>query len=109
MSDLGGSCSCRINDDGPAVSSEKIVTARKKHICGECGEPIAPGEKYERVSGLWDGHWSRYKTCLPCSRIRDDLFTCFIYGELREMVLEDYGFDYVTGAQLTTGWWKGRN
>lgn len=44
--------------DSPEVFEEREIVARAEHACGECGETIARGERYERVKGLWDGSWS---------------------------------------------------
>lgn len=29
--------------------------ARKRHICDHCAQPIAPGQQYMRVRGIWEG------------------------------------------------------
>jgi len=93
-------CSCNYDGDSPELFSEKIVTARKKYRCFECGGIIKPGDKYEYVKGKWDGDFSSYKTCILCARIRDDLCQCgFIYGELRNQIWNDLGFDYLTGEE----------
>jgi hypothetical protein len=65
------------------VSKTENRTARKEHICCECRDKIKVGDKYEYVSGLWDGIWREYKTCRICVKIRDDFFSCgFYYGEM---------------------------
>lgn len=46
-------------------------TARKSHECCECHREIKSGEKYEYISGIWDGLPTSYKTCLECADIRD--------------------------------------
>lgn len=93
------SCSCNYFyfGDNPDVFESTMRTARKQHICYECGETINVGEKYEYVSGLWDGKWDHYKTCLICTKIADDYFDgCRVYGELAESFFECMGFDYRT-------------
>jgi len=110
MTDLGCSCACTYDYEPADVYQAKEVKARKSHTCYECDGEIARGETHEVVSGLWDGSWSRYRTCLLCVRIRDDLCGCgFIFGALRETIREDFGFDYVTGEFVTSGWWKDRD
>jgi hypothetical protein len=95
-------CHCEIGADcsdyAPELYREKKIIARKEHLCCECGELIKKGERYELAEGKWEGEWSSYRTCVSCSRIRDDL-TCgeFIFGELRERIKEYFGFDYVKG------------
>lgn len=44
--------------------------ARKVHKCGECGEPIQAGERYEDFFGADDGKPIRHKTCAACVEIR---------------------------------------
>ena len=99
-------CHYGCDDYSPTVCTTTVRTARKAHLCIECGEDIEPGQRYEDVKGLWDGHWDVYKTCIPCTGIRRDLMTCgYIYGQLREDISEYLGFDYVTGER--SGCWLG--
>ena len=48
-------------------------TARFEHRCCECGGIIHRGEKYHRISGIWDNYPSRHKVCVDCEEIRDAL------------------------------------
>jgi hypothetical protein len=91
-------CSCDILD-GPfnELEVETWHTARKEWVCCECAETIKPGDSYQLWSLLNDGSWSKERTCAPCARIRSDLCSCWIFGELRESVWECLGFDYLTG------------
>jgi len=90
---LDAFCACDFSD--PAVFlSERRVAARKRHRCGECGASIAPGETYERVSGLQGGEFWTCKTCPRCLALVDWIrahIPCFCreYGGLSEM-LEGY-------------------
>jgi hypothetical protein len=74
--------------DGPEIYKAVDVTARKQHLCCECGCPIMPGEKYVRCSGKWDGHFSVYcqhaDCCDACMAIRDASGECLCFGELLE-------------------------
>ena len=82
----------------PRLITETMPKARKKHICCECGSVITPGEKYEKISGLWD-KFETYKTCLFCAEVRQqahsefdlNLDEGFVFGQLWECV----GYDYV--------------
>lgn len=70
-------------ESGPDVFREKIRTARKEHKCSECRQPILPGEKYEHVTGLWEGHWGTFKTCSACMELRDRFFCAgYVFGEV---------------------------
>lgn len=81
-----------------------MVTARKSHKCMECGDTIANGDRYERVSGKWDGDVSTYKTCAACAEIRG-VFFCngWTYGTLWND-FDEYFVYLTTGCvdQLTT-------
>jgi len=85
---------CYCDDNSPEFYSVRTVTARKPHRCDECRKvAIAPGEKYEYVSGLWDGNFNYFKTCHACK----DLATwvafnvpcvCLAHGEMIERCKE---------------------
>jgi hypothetical protein len=51
--------------------TETTPTARKTHTCGECHGHIDPGQKYQLISGSWDGDMSSFKTCMPCLTARE--------------------------------------
>lgn len=57
----------------PEISSETFPKARKVHRCCECRGTIQPGERYSCLSGLWDGRFEVYKTCLECIELRRDV------------------------------------
>ncbi len=42
--------------------------ARKQYRCEWCGEAILKGEKHTKVSGLWDGRWSKYRLHFECEK-----------------------------------------
>ena len=70
-------CICITLDGEPGeLVTGAIVKARKEHRCVECGETISPGSQYERVTGLWDGEFATFKTCLTCRNVRNSLFVC---------------------------------
>ena len=50
--------------------SETYHTARKPHVCCECNSTIDKGDEYQKISGLWDGYFSTYKTCAFCADVR---------------------------------------
>jgi hypothetical protein len=50
--------------------TETTPTARKVHKCGECYGHIEPGQKYQLISGSWDGDMGSFKTCMPCLAAR---------------------------------------
>ena len=96
MTIIACDCSIDLGLFDRAVRFESFIRrARKPYACGECGDVIEVGERYEYVRGLWDGHYDTHRTCLPCTRIRDWYCpSAFVYGEVREQISECLGFDY---------------
>ncbi len=79
----------------PDVYRESRPRARKAHRCCECRGAIPAGEIYRLASGLWDGGWDTYKTCLDCVEIEDRFKASqglrddpLIFTELHEHVFE---------------------
>lgn len=95
MSDC--TCTCSWDTDAPDAYAVKDRVARRAHHCCECGADIRPGDRYQYISGIWDGSPASFHTCLTCTRIRRDLCDCAPLGEMREIIWEELGFDYVTG------------
>lgn len=73
-------------DYSPSMYSETWHKARKEHKCCECKRTIHPGEDYQRVSGVWDGEFSTYKTCERCADLREALaaVSCPTFRGLQE-------------------------
>lgn len=46
------------------VFGERVVTARKNHVCELGGEVIVPGERYVRVTGVCGGELVGQAECL---------------------------------------------
>lgn len=59
------------NDDAPSAFCETWRIARKAHICCECDGEIAPKERYQYASGVWDGRGMDFKTCAPCAAAKE--------------------------------------
>lgn len=55
----------------PEFHTETHRVARKRHACTECRGYIEPGDRYEFVTGLWEGVVSNHKTCAHCEAARD--------------------------------------
>lgn len=74
-----GGCDVCLGDEPDGEYCEfyeaKIVTAKKSHKCIECDIEIKPGQRYEVVSGFFDGEFFRQKTCLLCAELRE-AFCC---------------------------------
>jgi hypothetical protein len=69
-------CSCDYDSYGDPIDccTVKHPKARtEKWRCHECGRPIKKGEQYEYVRGLFDGEWDILRTCLGCSRLRQEI------------------------------------
>jgi hypothetical protein len=94
-------CTCALFGEGeePSVLRTTWYKARRAHQCCECQGVIQPGDRYEYVSGCWEGEWSHFSTCVGCAHMRDGL-ACgcgAVFGELAEVVWETFGHDIVTG------------
>lgn len=62
---------CMYDDgEGYTVSQRAERKARKPHRCDECGRTILPGERYEALTGLYEGSWCYTKVCLHCLAAR---------------------------------------
>ena len=55
------------------ILSETTPTAKKKHRCNFCGQPINTGEKYEAQFIVNDGDAFAWKTHSSCSALVDKL------------------------------------
>ena len=69
-------CSCIYIDsfDYSSFYREELPTARKMHMCSECGRDINKGENYKKEVGLWQDGFVTFKTCIDCLSIRDEFF-----------------------------------
>lgn len=63
-------CRCD-NAEYPSASRMIMRKAAKAHWCTECGKEIRKGDRYQYISGIWDGRPDEFKTCLPCVAMRD--------------------------------------
>jgi hypothetical protein len=101
---MSSGCYCDCDEgESPEVSWSQWRIARKiGKPCCECLEPINPGERYEMVSGKWDGEFLSFKFCSFCSAERDRYardnewtpafgqLACALYCELEiELIQED--------------------
>lgn len=66
-------CEC----DAPSVHHETFLRARKEHTCCECGVTVRKGDVHQFIQGVWDGQWSRYRSCIECAQVRD-----WVYDQL---------------------------
>lgn len=62
-----------MSGDAPSVYSCEIRKAQKEHKCCECQRIITIGSRYQMFKGIWDGKADRFKTCMPCANLRDDM------------------------------------
>jgi len=76
-------------DETVTLLRESFPVACVPHECGECGDTIHPGERYEKHVTVSEGEMAVYKTCILCQRIRDSLFTHnWYYGRIWEEIHE---------------------
>ena len=82
------------NDERAEFYSDKTVTARKSHKCGECGDEIKPGSTYERVFMVFEGHPEIHKTCQVCLNVRNSLFENeWTFGRIWDDIREAFEYD----------------
>jgi len=90
---------CHCDFEPPSFYRSDVIQARKAHRCDECDGIILPKEKYERVTGMWDGSIGRFKTCLRCIDLRTWVqnnlpCVCYALGQadegFRESIREAY-------------------
>lgn len=62
---------CFYNDESCDVWRVTHPRARKPHRCYECFADIPVGAVHELITSLFDGDWSRTRTCLACVSLRD--------------------------------------
>ena len=102
-------CLCLDTDNPAEWAVETSPIARTTHKCCECGDTINPGERYQRVSGVWEGEFDTFKTCFVCVKIREDFFPCgWYYGCIRTEFRENFDFDPFTNEHYNTetGEWE---
>lgn len=78
------SCECDY-DSAPRFYSCVWRTARKHHLCCECRNVVAIGDKYQVIAGVWEDGFETYKTCEKCADLRDsmsELGYCASFGDL---------------------------
>lgn len=79
---------CECDYEMPEAFRQSDVKAKKFHRCDECRGWIAPGEKYRKSFGVWDGDARSYKTCFDCldfvewaeEQSGDDI--CYSFGNM---------------------------
>lgn len=89
---------CYCDDEPPSLYRRELRTARKEHRCHECHRKIQPGERYERVFGIWSGDTDVFNTCPHCLALRDHVDAhipcfCWNHGNMldeAESVIADY-------------------
>ena len=77
--------------DLPSVYEEKYPTARKGYKYCKCRRVISPGQKYYYAKGYWNEKWEKYRTCISCHALRNelDLYDGMpLFGELKEWAKE---------------------
>lgn len=107
------SCACSWNSgdaEQPKAFWRRVVKARKRHYCCECGEWVEPGERYQRASGVWALRPASFATCTACAAIREDRTDGVAFGQLYEALCECEGWNYLENECVTcdgSGWEPG--
>lgn len=104
-------CMADYCDEWAKVSEVNVRTARKRHLCLECGRDIQPGEQYENARLLFDDlGWSTLKTCAHCMAARTFLskvcgnwvYEC-VHEDLREHFDEHEGYNQLFLGRAVVG------
>lgn len=81
---------CYCDYEQPTFFRESQPRAKVRHRCGECSRVIQPGERYNKITGKWDGEFRSYARCAHCEAVAAALrvLPCFCdyYGGLWETV-----------------------
>lgn len=82
-------CSC---DSYAYQYREERRTARKEHLCGECGSKIAPGTRYWYATGRCEGDWFDARVCPRCEALYNWVKAhvpclCVSFGNMTEELL----------------------
>ena len=68
MGDLIDNEDCDV--DYAVIWETTTPKAKKEYKCIECLGVIPVGEKYYKISSLYDGSWMHYRFCQPCCNLR---------------------------------------
>jgi hypothetical protein len=89
-------CNCSPDIDEYAEEYDTVVvTSDEAHRCGECGDPIEPGERHEFHSMVFHEKYGEHRLCLFCKEMVD--LYCpdgFYWGCAAELISECLGFYY---------------
>ncbi len=85
--------SCYCDYDSPEFYAAATRTARRAHQCEECRGSITLGDRYENVSGKWDGSFNTFKTCGHCVNLRTWVknnvpCVCWLHGDMFQSLEE---------------------
>lgn len=100
--------SCFCDYDPADFYIATIRKARKPHSCFECGGQILHGEKYEHVSGKWEGRLDTFVTCERCCDIRQWVKNnlpcfCWAHGNMLDDAAEEVDEAYWHAPAETVG------
>ncbi len=71
-------CYC---EDGGEIRT-KMVVSRRAFKCCECEKEIAPGERFEIVTGNWHAQYSHHAVCNVCLEIRNRFVCGWVIGNM---------------------------
>lgn len=89
---------------------ERLVKARKNHVCCQCKDVIVRGEKYYVHTGHNEDHWWREKSHETCHKffldlIRDNDISIPIdsieFGDLSYLI-EDFSVSFLEAARFNS-------
>ncbi len=103
-------CSC--DSDEPLFYVVTKPRARKRHVCKECRGPILPGERYERISAMWESFPQTICTCERCYDLRvwvknNVPCLCIMHGNMDDEMRNAVQDAYDRARKEVIGLWTG--
>ena len=78
---------CDCDYDPPTFYNANRVKGRAEYTCDECLCQIPKGEEHLYVSGLWEGDFLTFRTCLTCVEMAEEAgVKCYCHGQLMDAV-----------------------
>ena len=76
-------------DNPPKFYESTTVKGRKDYQCCECLRVIEKGEQHQYSKGLWEGHFSNFRTCKTCCDIiKEAGIDCYCHAYLMDEIDE---------------------
>lgn len=80
-------CSCAVpadNNEQPDFCVERdLLKSRKNYQCYECRDRINIGDRYNKITGKWDGTMDTFRTCSDCVSVKNVFYSAgYCFGNI---------------------------